>query len=63
MRTNQSFFLSPGEQLEKGVQSVYVLSEEESLLLTAVEKYDDKGVTRKPGERWMIYGEAHTACV
>lgn len=56
-----TFFLRPGEKLEKGTQSVFVLPEEEALLLSARETYEDNTnpkqvVTRKPGDRWMIYG-------
>jgi len=51
-----SFFLNPGERLEGGVQNVYVLAEEEALLLTAVETYQDGDVLRTPGDRWMIPG-------
>uniref|UniRef100_A0A8C5EG46 Major vault protein n=1 Tax=Gouania willdenowi TaxID=441366 RepID=A0A8C5EG46_GOUWI len=36
-----SFFLQPGEELEAGIQEVYVLSEEEGLLLRAVEAFND----------------------
>jgi len=53
-----SFFLRPGESLEQGIQRVHVLSEEEALLLRAREAHLDESVkgTRKPGEKWMIYG-------
>jgi len=30
-----SFFLQPGERLEAGIQSVYILSDDEALLLKA----------------------------
>ncbi|XP_040918332.1 major vault protein [Toxotes jaculatrix] len=36
-----SFFLRPGECLEHGIQDVYVLSEEEGLVLRAVEAFND----------------------
>ncbi|XP_028268081.1 major vault protein [Parambassis ranga] len=36
-----SFFLQPGELLENGIQDVYVLSEEEGLVLRAVEAFND----------------------
>ncbi|KAJ4931597.1 hypothetical protein JOQ06_010042 [Pogonophryne albipinna] len=58
-----SFFLQPGEQLEKGIQDVYVLSEEEGLVLRAVEAFNDtlersrrSAVLRRPGDRWMLRG-------
>ena len=34
-----SFFLHPGERLEKGIQDVDVLAEDEALLLQALETY------------------------
>lgn len=37
----RSFFLQPGERLEQGIQDVYVLSEEEGLVLRAVEAFND----------------------
>lgn len=41
----RSFFLRPGEYLENGIQDVYVLSEEEGLVLRAVEAFiDTEGV-------------------
>jgi len=52
-----SFFLNPGERLEGGrPQNVYVLDSEEALLLCAREAYDEGKETRKPGDRWMIFG-------
>jgi major vault protein len=47
-----SFFLRPGERLAQGIQNIYVLGAEESLLLRATETYGEK----KPGDRWMING-------
>eukprot|EP01156_Anaeramoeba_ignava_P023748 Anaeramoba_ignava/c21738_g1_i1.p1 GENE.c21738_g1_i1~~c21738_g1_i1.p1 ORF type:complete len:879 (+),score=276.67 c21738_g1_i1:36-2639(+) len=37
-----TFFLNPGEQLEKGIQNVYVLGKNEALLLTCVESFKDE---------------------
>ncbi|XP_071267735.1 major vault protein isoform X1 [Salvelinus alpinus] len=37
----RSFFLQPGEHLEEGIQDVYILSEEEGLVLRAVEAFND----------------------
>jgi major vault protein len=55
-----TFFLLPGEKLERGVQTVEILGEEEALLLRANESFtedeDGKKVERSPGEEWMIYG-------
>jgi len=53
----RSFFLHPGERLVNGIQNIYVLKEDEALLLIAKEKYIETALTtRKPGDRWMIYG-------
>ncbi|MBN2004440.1 MAG: colicin uptake protein [Anaerolineae bacterium] len=58
----RSFFLHPGESLEGGIQDVYVLGEQESLLLCANEAFNDDSVKppqpRKPGDLWMIDGPA-----
>jgi len=52
-----SFFLQPGERLEAGIQNVFVLGEEEALLLRAKESFvDEKKEKRSAGDRWMIYG-------
>uniref|UniRef100_A0A671WI92 Major vault protein n=1 Tax=Sparus aurata TaxID=8175 RepID=A0A671WI92_SPAAU len=53
VKGERSFFLQPGEYLEQGIQDVYVLSEEEGLVLRAVEA---SGVLRRPGDRWMLRG-------
>jgi len=47
-----TFFLYPGEKLEAGVQAVFVLGEEDGLLVRAREAFAD----HKPGDRWMILG-------
>lgn len=41
VKGERSFFLQPGERLEQGIQDVYVLSEEEGLVLRAVEAFND----------------------
>ncbi|XP_010865371.1 major vault protein [Esox lucius] len=41
IKGERSFFLQPGEHLEAGIQDVYVLSEEEGLVLRAVEAFND----------------------
>jgi len=56
-----TFFLRPGERLEAGIQSIYILGSEEALLLRARETYTDNAnpkapVKHLPGDRWMIYG-------
>jgi len=53
------FFLRPGEKLEKGIQNIHVLGEEEALLLNAKQSFKDpkaEGGIRHPGDRWMIQG-------
>ncbi|XP_061086912.1 major vault protein-like isoform X1 [Conger conger] len=72
VKGEKSFFLQPGERLENGIQDVYILSEEEGLVLRAVEAFTDtegqqeqdeeeeeggrRGVPRRPGDRWMLRG-------
>ncbi|NES86479.1 MAG: colicin uptake protein, partial [Moorea sp. SIO2B7] len=55
-----SFFLHPGESLETGIRNVYVLSEQEVLLLRARESFSEGEqeniITRQPGDLWMISG-------
>lgn len=58
-----SFFLHPGESLEGGIQEVYVLDEQESLLLKAREAFTEARVdaVAEPiehcsGDLWMIRG-------
>ncbi|XP_051797385.1 LOW QUALITY PROTEIN: major vault protein [Acanthochromis polyacanthus] len=41
VKGERSFFLQPGELLEHGIQDVYILSEEEGLVLRAVEAFND----------------------
>lgn len=56
----RSFFLQPGEVLEAGVQDVFILGEDEGLILRASESFSDtfegEEVRRVPGDRWMIRG-------
>jgi len=47
-----SFYLQPGECLDGGVKDIYILQEDQSLLLYASEAIEDK----KPGDRWMVHG-------
>ncbi|XP_068099908.1 major vault protein [Hyperolius riggenbachi] len=61
VKGEKSFFLLPGEILEAGIQDVYILSEEEGLVLRSVQSLEEKDedgnvVERKPGDRWMIRG-------
>lgn len=58
VKGEKSFFLQPGERLEKGIQNVFVLGEDEGLILKAIEAFNDPdtGADRLPGDRWMIRG-------
>ncbi|KAM8962473.1 major vault protein [Pelodytes ibericus] len=63
VKGEKSFFLQPGENLEGGIQDVFILSEEEGLVLRAVQVLEDEDedgnvIERKPGDRWMIRGPA-----
>jgi len=55
-----TFFLEPGEKLDRGIQEVRILGAEEALLVRATLKFsenlDDRKQDRSPGEQWMIYG-------
>lgn len=51
-----SFFLHPKERLEKGIEDIYVLRENEALLLSAQTDVTFENVFHKAGEKWMIYG-------
>jgi len=55
-----SFFLHPGERMERGIQDVYVLSEGQALLMRATEpmtaEESPDGKAHHAGDRWMIYG-------
>ena len=39
-------FLMPGEKLEKDIQNVYVLGEDEGLILKAIENFTDQDTVR-----------------
>ncbi|XP_014662129.1 PREDICTED: major vault protein-like [Priapulus caudatus] len=62
IKGDKSFFMQPGEQMENGIQSVYILSEQEGLILHASEAFvdmttaDKDGCQRCPGDKWMIRG-------
>lgn len=53
-----SFFLQPYEALEQGhPHSIYVLKEDEALLLYAENEFKDtEGVVHYPGEKWLFKG-------
>merc|ERR1712061_495832 len=44
VKGEKSFFLLPGEELENGIQDVFVLGDDEGLVLRALEKYSDNTV-------------------
>ncbi len=54
----KSFFLQPGEKLENGIQDVYILGEDEGVILKCIEAFEDRQgeTSRNPGDRWMIRG-------
>jgi len=60
VKGEKSFFLQPGEYLENGVQDVYVLGDNEGIVLRAQEGFvddmEDPPVERLPGDKWMIQG-------
>eukprot|EP01128_Nolandella_sp_AFSM9_P000794 TRINITY_DN10917_c0_g1_i1.p1 TRINITY_DN10917_c0_g1~~TRINITY_DN10917_c0_g1_i1.p1 ORF type:complete len:414 (+),score=75.66 TRINITY_DN10917_c0_g1_i1:1453-2694(+) len=56
IRGEKTFFLQPGESLERTAQ-VNVLTAKEALEVQAAERFVDEGrTTRVPGERWLICG-------
>lgn len=66
VKGEKSFFLEPGERLEKGIQNMYILGEDEGLILRSLEVFQDAEaeVVRRPGDRWMIRGPAeYVPCV
>ena len=58
MQGECNFFLRPFENLEKGIQEIIILADDEALLLKAIDILEDKKTGKKhvPGEKWMIYG-------
>ena len=57
VKGEKSFFLQPGEKLERGIQDFYVLMEDEGLILKCNEDFEDEQkIKRVPGDRWMIKG-------
>lgn len=41
IKGEKSFFLLPGETLELGIQNVFVLGEDEGLILKAIDAFND----------------------
>jgi major vault protein len=53
----KSFFLQPGEEIDGGIQKVYILGEDEALLLRAEETHTEAdGTVRNAVDRWMVKG-------
>ena len=52
-----TFFLQPGEKIPDGIRQVYLLEENEALLLQAEYDFvDNEGTNRKAGELWTVGG-------
>ena len=60
VKGEKSFFLRPGEEIPDGIQDIFVLGEDEGIVLRSLEAYTDDTVTpavqRQPGDRWMLKG-------
>lgn len=60
VKGEKSFFLQPGERLERGIQDIYVLSEQQGLLLRALqpleEEENEEKVSHQAGDCWLIRG-------
>lgn len=51
-----NFFLNPGEIMRE-IKNVYILTDQDALLLQAIESYKDEAGEKKAcGEKWMIRG-------
>jgi len=49
-----NFFVKPGESIDGGIRKVYILTEDEALLMKASENFtDENGVERAAGERFI----------
>lgn len=55
VKGEKSFFLQPGERLEKGIQNVYVLGEDEGLILKANEAFKDPESVRIHSMHFVNY--------
>ncbi|CAF4641887.1 unnamed protein product [Rotaria sp. Silwood1] len=55
---DKSFFLQPNEQLEKGIQDVCILSNDEGVVVKCIETFNDEidNVIRVPGDKWVARG-------
>ena len=54
----KSFFLQPNEKLERGIQDVYILADDDGLVVKCLESFEDDvdRVTRVPGGSWLVHG-------
>ncbi|CAF2087183.1 unnamed protein product [Rotaria magnacalcarata] len=54
----KSFFLQPGEKLANGIEGIFILGEDEGIILRCAEAFHDQqaNTDRNPGDRWMIRG-------
>lgn len=49
--------MQPGEQIHGGIQKIYLLAPDESLLVRALETHkDENGTARNAVDRWMVHG-------
>uniref|UniRef100_A0A8C0GKC2 Major vault protein n=1 Tax=Chelonoidis abingdonii TaxID=106734 RepID=A0A8C0GKC2_CHEAB len=55
IKGEKSFFLQPGESLKEGIQDIYILSEDEGLLLRALSKLEDSNEVRR-AQDWASRG-------
>ncbi|CAF0855629.1 unnamed protein product [Rotaria sordida] len=53
-----SFFLQPGEKLLTGIQNIFILDEDEGVIVKCNETFEDEQAKkiRTPGDLWMIRG-------
>ncbi len=53
----RSFFVQPGEEIDGGIQKIYILEEDEAVLLRAEETHtEEDGTVRNAVDRWMVHG-------
>jgi major vault protein len=54
---DKSFFLQPNEQLEKGIEDIYILDEDEGVVVKCIESFEDEiaKVIRVPGKIKHFY--------
>lgn len=60
VKGEKSFFLQPGERLECGTQNVYVLGEDEGIILRATEAFEDAESMKVGFTRFVII--RHSDC-